>query len=291
MDQICDQNSRTIVASSASLGWEGVSIARGQTNATVLDQAASLQHHFCMIVGNQVSWECSDDGKRMKALTTYPGQICIYPADILSSRRITMPYEFIALMLAPEKVLQGLRDVPLKNQMEFRVHHNVDDPQLQGLMHTFLAEAETGNPNGRLFVESLTLALSIHFVKQYAEESEVLPENRYSLNTRQLRRILDYIEDNLAEEISLEALAQEIGLSKYYFCRLFKQSTGQPPYQYVLQRRLDRAKALLQHGEINIIEVAHFFGFSDQSHFSRLFKKSYGITPGNFLKDTGEQRN
>ncbi len=291
MDQAYNFNMKTIVSSSAALGWDGISIARGQTvEGLELDHVSTPFHHVCMIVGQRVTWEC-DDGKGMRTLTTHPGQMCIYPAHLPTSRRISRPYEFMTLTLAPEKLQPGLRDGALQKPAEFAIQHNVDDPQLQGLMRTLLAEAEAGNPNGRLFVESLTLALSIHLVKQYAIEPDPVPDNQYSLSTRQLRRTMEYIESNLAQNISLATLAQEIGLSKYYFCRLFKHTTGQTPYQYVLQRRLERAKGLLQQGGINIIEAAHFFGFSDQSHFSRLFKKSYGITPGSFLKDAAELRN
>jgi AraC family transcriptional regulator len=73
-------------------------------------------------------------------------------------------------------------------------------------------------------------------------------------------------------------------MSKYHFCRLFKKSTNLTPYQYVLQRRTARAKELLKKRELTIVEIAYLLGFSDQSHFTRQFKKQYGITPGAFLK-------
>jgi AraC family transcriptional regulator len=194
-------------------------------------------------------------------------------------------YEFISLTLEPDRLWHGIRDVSSKIHHEFLCRHNVEDPQLRALMHTLMAEAEAANPNGRLFVESLILAVSIHFVKHYSAETKFIPEYRTGLTSRQLHRTFEYIEANLTEEISLDTLAKEVNLSKYYFSRLFKRSTGLTPYQYVLQRRLERAKAFLKHGESSIVEIAHLFGFSDQSHFSRLFRKQYGITPGNFLKN------
>ena len=185
---------------------------------------------FCMIVRNRLTWECSNDRRSMKALTTLPGQISIYPADIPSIRRVKTPFEFIALTLAPERILQGLQDVHLKTRMEFRIRHNVDDPQLRGLMNTLLGEAESGNPERPRFLwTSLTLALSIHYVKQYAMERNILSEYRYGLSAHQRRRILDYIEDNLVEELSLETMAKEIGLSKYYFLHLVQTIHREDP--------------------------------------------------------------
>ncbi len=291
MDQSCEVESKNVITSSAPFGWEGVAVIHGRNDdGLILDHVIAPRHHICMIIGQSVTWEC-DDGRGMRRLTTDPGQMCIYPANLPTSRHIPQPLEFITLMLAPEKLQSGLREKDWPQSVEFPISHNVEDPRLQGLMRILLAEAESGNPNGRLFVESVTLALSIHFVKQYARKPEPLPNIQSNLSARQLRRALEYIEGNLSEEISLETLAYETGLSKYYFSRLFKQATGQTPYQYVMQRRLERAKAFLQQGGINIIDAAHFFGFSDQSHFSRLFKKSYGMTPGGFLKNVAELRN
>lgn len=290
MNQTCQANSKNLITSSESLGWEGIMITHNRTETgLILDNFAISDHQICMIVGHQVTWE-GGNNKRMRTFTTYPGQLGIYPAHQPTFRRIPPATEFVTLILSSEKLQRGLREGVLPQPVEFALQYNVDDLQLQGLIQTLLAEAKAGNPNGRLFVESLTLALSIHFIKQYAREPEPtdIPSN---LNARQLRRALDYIEDNLIEEISLETLASEIGFSKYYFSRLFKQTTGQTPYQYVLQRRLERAKALLQQGSITIIAAAHLFGFSDQSHFSRLFKKSYGMTPGGFLKNAADVRN
>src|SRR5512145_1214660 len=132
MQQFCDQLPKTIVVSSASLGWEGVSIERGNANETILDKEASPFHHFCMITGKRITWKSSDDSDRMQTLTTYPGQIGIYPANTPLSRHIPMPYDFISLALAPEKVVQGLHAVPLKKPLTFRFSHNVEDPQLSG---------------------------------------------------------------------------------------------------------------------------------------------------------------
>ena len=111
---------------------------------------------------------------------------------------------------------------PSKQRNEFHSRHNADDPQLRGVMYALLAEAEAGNPNGRLFVDSLVTALSIHFITQYSVETETIPDTRFGLTRQQFQRTVEYIETHLAENISLETLAKEAGLSKSYFCRLFK---------------------------------------------------------------------
>jgi AraC-like DNA-binding protein len=104
------------------------------------------------------------------------------------------------------------------------------------------------------------------------------------LSSRQLRLTICYIQAHLDEEICLDAIASELGFSRYYFCRLFKQSTGFSPYQYVIRCRIELAKQLLKKGDESIAEIALACGFSHQSHLHRHFKRLTGFTPQKFIK-------
>ncbi|WP_370589516.1 helix-turn-helix domain-containing protein [Tychonema sp. LEGE 07203] len=84
--------------------------------------------------------------------------------------------------------------------------------------------------------------------------------------------------------MSLEAIANHIDISSYHFCRLFKQSTGFSPHQYVIQQRVERAKQLLLQGKMSLAEIAIACGFSHQSHLNRHFKRITGVTPKTLLK-------
>ena len=104
----------------------------------------------------------------------------------------------------------------------------------------------------------------------------VLPRGR-------LRAVVAYIEDHLDAGPTLEQLAAVARLSPYHFARQFKAATGLPPYQHVIQRRVERAKQLLQAGtDLSLAEVAARAGFSDQSQFTQHFKRLVGVTPGQF---------
>jgi AraC family transcriptional regulator len=98
-----------------------------------------------------------------------------------------------------------------------------------------------------------------------------------------LQQVIVYIDEHLAERLSLETIAQQIGISQFYFCHLFKQSMGVSPYQYLLQQRIERAKHLLLQTSPNIADIALAVGFSNQSHFTRQFKQVVGITPKRFV--------
>lgn len=112
--------------------------------------------------------------------------------------------------------------------------------------------------------------------KLVPDDSWVQPS---ALPQSNLQRAMRYIQMHLGENITLEAIASELGMSQYYFCRWFKQSVGTSPYQYVLQQRVERAKILLQRQELSPAEVALDCGFNSQSHLIHHFKKQVGMTP------------
>lgn len=94
-----------------------------------------------------------------------------------------------------------------------------------------------------------------------------------------LKQILDYIEAHLAEDIQLEDLANTVGMSPFYFCRLFKNSIHITPHQYVIRQRVELAKRLLKQPDLSIADVAFLCGFAHQTHLSRHFRRLVGMSP------------
>ena len=154
------------------------------------------------------------------------------------------------------------------------------DGRIQYLVRALMEEAEFGGTNGALFVDSLASALSAHLLTHYAVHPAKLRDYQRGLGQSDLSRVVAYIGDCLADDLSLEALAASVSLSPYHFARLFKQSTGQSPHQYVVAQRVERAKSLLLAGHLKVGEVAQAVGFYDHAHFIRHFKRLTGLTPG-----------
>jgi len=133
-------------------------------------------------------------------------------------------------------------------------------------------EPSSGDP---LYCESLTTALTAAlFTRQ-----NVQTQRANGLSRSQLRRVMDYLEANLAQDISLDEMAKLAGLSQSQFARSFKISTGMPPYQWSLDARIKRAQELLLLGKESIAFVALQTGFADQSHFTKTFRRATGATP------------
>src|SRR5688500_19393642 len=103
---------------------------------------------------------------------------------------------------------------------------------------------------------------------------------------RRTRLAHEYILKNLDQPITPDCLARAIGLSRFHFSRLFRQSTGESPMRYVQRCRVEHAKRLINQGDLRMIEIAVSLGFYDQSHFSRWFRKLVGMTPRDFARST-----
>ena len=156
-------------------------------------------------------------------------------------------------------------------------------PQLRAAMLAVNDELTADAAGGRLAAESLANLLAVHLIRKASGPRRPAGRSDGALPQRKLRAVVEYIEEHLEATLTLEQMAAAAHLSAYHFARRFKAATGLPPHQYVLSRRVERAKQLLQTGsDFSLAEVAAHAGFSDQSQFSHHFKRIVGVTPGQF---------
>jgi len=154
-------------------------------------------------------------------------------------------------------------------------------PHLLAAMAAADAELTAGGVGGRLASESLANLLAVHLIRHVSAPRQPTRRRDGALSRAKLRAVVEYIEEHLEGDLTLERMAAVAHLSAYHFTRQFKIATGQPPHQYVIAHRVERAQQLLQqHPDLSLAEVAACTGFSDQSHFSHHFKRLIGVTPG-----------
>ncbi|NLS00559.1 helix-turn-helix transcriptional regulator [Rhizobium sp. P38BS-XIX] len=154
------------------------------------------------------------------------------------------------------------------------------DQRMMALAEMIAAECENPEPLHDLYGDGLTLSLLINVLQLRGTQ----PRRRSGLATWQLRRAVDYIQENCARTIRLEELAELTGLSQSHFSHAFKASTGLPPHQWQTQARLERAKQLLLNSEMPLTSVAVETGFADQAHFTRVFRKNIGAAPASWKR-------
>jgi AraC family transcriptional regulator len=158
-----------------------------------------------------------------------------------------------------------------------------DIPHVRAAMGAIDTELTAGGAGGPLAAESLANVLVVCLIRHVVAPRRTASGQDGALPRARLRDVVDYIEEHLDVSPTLEQMAAVARVSPYHFARQFKRATGLPPHQYVIMRRIERARQLLQgDGAFSLAQIAAHVGFSDQSHFSRHFKRLVGVTPGQF---------
>lgn len=218
-------------------------------------------------------------------IDTKPGDLALIPRGQPTMWGGEGEAEALILSLPPaltqKSALQDTNCDPTHLEFILRLGHA--DPLVHAIGQAILSELQTGGLLGALYLESLFRTLTIHLLRNHAVFRQQPSRASGKLPKEALRRIRDYVHEHLDSEITLEALAALVHLSPYHFARKFKEATGLPPYQYVLQYRVEQAQTLLTAGKHSISEVAQAVGFASQSHLTRHIKHAFGVTPGELL--------
>jgi len=163
------------------------------------------------------------------------------------------------------------------------------DPVLDWVSRQLAHEVSIGAPGGRLCFDALTLQAGVHLLRNYATMRFKPPRPQGRFGSAQARLVEDYIEHNLARNITLEELAGVCNCTPAQFARKFRVHYRMRPHSFVQQRRVEKARCLLGRNTLALKEIALDCGFSDQSHLNRVFRKWLGCTPGQY-RQAGKNR-
>jgi AraC family transcriptional regulator len=161
----------------------------------------------------------------------------------------------------------------------------ITDPLLEQLAITITNALRDGRSEDGLYIDSVAQMVAVHLARMYSVQSRpVRAEGVASLPAGKIRRLLEFIEENLDGDLSLSAMGAEAEISPLYLARAFRAVVGQSPHQYVLSRRIERAKELLRNTDLPVVDVAFAVGFSSQSHLSHWFVRQLGVSPAAYRR-------
>jgi AraC family transcriptional regulator len=272
-------------AASDRLGWVGLEAARYRaTPFHELNQPALPHHMLVLFTRPPEEMDLRYEGVK-RHVPPPAGSIVLVPAGSPVRVRSSGSKDQLHICLEPGLVGRvGAEAFDLDPaRLTVPPLDGLDHPHLRAAMGAVDAELTAGAAGGRLAAESLANVLAVHLIRHVLAPPRPERARDGALPRGRLRAVIEYIEEYLDAGLTLEQLAAAAHLSVYHFARQFKVATGLPPHQYVILRRVERAKQLLQQDrDLSLAEVAAHAGFSDQSQFSRHFKRIVGVTPGQF---------
>jgi AraC family transcriptional regulator len=206
--------------------------------------------------------------------------MCLMPFGQSLSANWQNGFEYLSVEFSPNHLSQMALEMNLSPQIELKEVVSVKrDLLIQQLGLAFLEEAEKKEASSRLYSESIAHTLMFHLIKNYTTADFREKVFAGGLSGNKLRRVTDFINDNLEQDLTLTEIAQVAELSHFHFARAFRKTMGITPQQYITNRRIEKAKELLAKSNLPIVEVGFQTGFKNQSHFTTLFRKFTSLTP------------
>jgi AraC family transcriptional regulator len=278
-----------VLADSATLKWPGLFVRRCRFPRVVdsfLVPATAEPLISCQLAGSAEFWE-RECGGAWVTRQIRRGDIFVThsktPYEVRWSSPVGEELEVIQIHLAVDQLLAALEAVyPGKaDEVEVIDFFGRDE----AFAHLCFACAEMLSmraPGNLRRVSDLTALFATYLVEKYTDAASERPDFRGGLPIRQLRKVEDYVREQLAEDIFVKALAELVELSPFHFSRVFKQATGMSPLQFVTRERIARAQQLIRETSRSLIEIALEVGYTSPSHFAQVFRRVVGVTPTEF---------
>jgi AraC family transcriptional regulator len=276
-----------VVLSSVGTKWNDIVLEQHHFPSRELTDVMFKRHVIVINIGHSVT-EFEKDG-RFQGVQRARGAITFFPSHQPFSCRLKVERGMFAnvlyLALNPVFVSRVAEGLELDaDRIQLIEQRGMTDPILRHIALALRAGVQSGDALDRMYGEALSTALAVHLLREYGA-AVLVPKRQYGgLPREKLVRAVEYIQDQLNADLTVSGIAQAVYMSPYHFTRLFKESTGQSPYQYVVEARARKAKELLTTGKFTISEVAHHVGFADQSHLTRHFKRVFGLPPNKLLR-------
>lgn len=235
------------------------------------DQVLTLYLRRCAVEYRSNAGHCH-------CLTRTKGSVVIEKRACEHRFRWGSPASTLTVRLS-DSVLQEAADAAADTGDGMRTDCSAKDMGLSSLLYALERERVRGYPAGRLFVDGMEQALAAILVSYQGVARRAPQVYKGGLAPYRIKRVTEFIQAHIEEEITLNDLARDAGLSPSHFCSLFRKTLGTTPHQFVLRCRIQHAKSLLTLSGQSILDVALASGFRTHQHFSRIFHRVVGLSP------------
>ncbi|MFY0310472.1 helix-turn-helix domain-containing protein [Leisingera sp. D0M16] len=219
-------------------------------------------------------------------LRATPGVLVVAPPNVDAEYEIDASHGLATLTVHKDLLHRFKDQCDQELPADFGQLHSQSffDPIVETLILRMLEHAQMEHPVSDLFLDDATnMILTSLFHRRGAINSSESPVN--PLTSIEVQKVAQLVDDRLEENLTIASLASITSLSDFHFARAFKAATGQSPHQFVLSRRITRAKDLLENSRLPLAQVAVSVGFSSQSHMTDVFRKKVGTTPGQLRRE------
>ena len=269
-----------IRAASDDLGWNGV-LLRGY-RYTGLDVIVPPVRDFTIVAYSRgatfMERQCEGRWTRTHCA---PGDVSLLTRSQRSHWHWTEEIDVSHVYLSENLVSGVCAEVTNRCLADVRLHDVLKshDPIVSAAVAAITGEARQQALGSALYVEAVATQLAVRLLRNYAEMTFREPSGKGRLSPAQIRRLTEYIDSRLHEQLNLETLAAVAGVGVWTFTRHFRESFDRTPHAYVIERRVDRARRLLAQSSLPIKEIASVCGFADQAHMTRIFQMQLHTTP------------
>jgi len=213
-----------------------------------------------------------------------PGHLAILSPDAETRWSFDRPGEVVLVYLSDELMRRASEENFEREvrSLEIVPRFLIRDLTLERVAHQLLHEMGRPAPSGRLYVETLAQSLAVHLIASHSSLSVPSRTPACPMSPRKFARAKEFIEANLARDISLLEIADAVSMSVFHFAKMFKQTSGRAPHQYMTERRMLEARSLLHRSGLSVAEIAATVGFQSRTHFAVLFHRHLGMSPREF---------
>jgi len=277
-------NHPDVILSSKDRGWSGLEVEFLRIPAGMTYVPGSSSHRLGIHFGRSVNADCRCDGRRHRRVQSH-GDIGVVPAGLDGTWEDDAECSILRLYLSPALFRRTVMELGRNpDKVVPTLNLQLRDARIEAIAWAIKAELEADAPSDPLYAETLGVALAVRLVE--AEPHSVgrdvgAPQ---TLSPRQRRQLVEFIETHLDEALSLEALAEVASLGVSHLKTLFRSTFSMPAHQYVIRRRVERARVLLLSSDMPASQIALAAGFAHQSHMARCMRRVLGVTPGTIAR-------